>query len=100
MSVDSLNPAFQHAGTVSADLSLLVANLPVFEAEDPGKAWVQLDLQVRFAEALSFDPRTRMLTLRLRSSWSTLAKLRWKPAPSGEIRCALSLPPLLCAKTG
>lgn len=43
---DSLNPAFQHAGTVSADLSLLVASLPVFEAEDPEKAWVQLDLQL------------------------------------------------------
>lgn len=33
-----------------------------------------------------------MLTSRLRSSWFTLAKLRWKPAPSGEIRCALRMP--------
>ncbi|GAA5965564.1 hypothetical protein JCM8115_001576 [Rhodotorula mucilaginosa] len=43
---DSLNPAFQHAGTVAADLSLLVASLPVFEANNPEKAWVQLDLRL------------------------------------------------------
>ncbi|GAA5863153.1 hypothetical protein JCM3774_001438 [Rhodotorula dairenensis] len=43
---NALSPGFCHAGTVTADLTHLVEQLSVLDAEDPQKAYVQLDLQV------------------------------------------------------
>ncbi|GAA5984574.1 hypothetical protein JCM10908_003407 [Rhodotorula pacifica] len=42
----SLNSDFSYAASASAELTQLVAELPVFEPDTPDKAWVQLNLQL------------------------------------------------------